>query len=183
MEIYSILKYIECLDGIGESMQPIKTYRKKDGTNYKRHVKGISVWLFPEQIEKWDAQRKLESSDPDKPVLWSKWIYGKVEAALNLFEPQNSAETNKDYFEAQIQNLKFENLRLSEKVSQLEIREVGINEDRLLRFLSKDYMDFEDLVQKLIDTEKEATFETLQRLALKGIVEIDKYGKKWRLKK
>ncbi len=164
-------------------MQPIKTYRKKDGTDYNRHVKGISVWLFPEQIEKWDTQRKLESSDPDKPVLWSKWIYGKVGAALNLFEPQNTTATNNDYIEAQIQNLKFENARLSEKVSQLETREVGINEDRLLRFLSKDYMDFEDLVQKLIDTEKEATFEALQRLALKRMVEIDKYGKRWRLKK
>ncbi len=164
-------------------MQPIKTYRKKDGTDYNRHVKGISVWLFPEQIEKWDAQRKLESSDPDKPILWSKWIYGKVEAALNLFEPQNSAGTNNDYLEAQIQNLKLENTRLSEKVSQLEIREVAINEDRLLRFLSKDRIDFENLVQKLIDTEKEATFEALQRLALKGIVEVDKYGKRWRLKK
>jgi hypothetical protein len=168
---------------MGDCMQPIKTYRKKDGTDYNRHVKGISVWLFPEQIEKWDAQRKLESSDPDKPVLWSKWIYGKVEAALNLFEPQESAITNNDYLEAQIQNLKLENARLSEKVIQLETREVGINEDRLLRFLSKDYMDFEELVQKLIDTEKEATFEALQRLALKEIVEVDKYGKRWRLKK
>jgi hypothetical protein len=164
-------------------LQPIKRYRKKDGTDYNRHVKGISVWIFPEQHEKWNAQRKLESSDPDKPVLWSKWIYGKVEAALNLFEPQNTAVTNNDYLEAQIQNLKLENARLSEKVSQLETREVGINEDRLLRFLSKDYIDFEDLVQKLIDTEKEATFEALQRLALKGMVEIDKYGKRWRLKK
>jgi dihydroxyacetone kinase-like predicted kinase len=164
-------------------MQPIKTYRKKDGTDYNRHVKGISVWLFPEQIEKWDTQRKLESSDSDKPILWSKWIFGKVEAALTLFEPQNSVTTNNDYLEAQIQNLKLENARLSEKVSQLEIREVGINEDRLLRFLSKEYMDFEELVQKLIDTEKEATFEALQRLTLKGLVEIDKYGKRWRLKK
>ncbi len=164
-------------------MRPIKTYRKKDGTDYNRHVKGISVWLLPEQIEKWDTQRKLESSDPNKPVLWSKWIYGKVEASLNLFEPQNSADTKNDYLEAQIQNLKHENARLSEKVSQLETREVGINEERLLRFLSKDYMDFEDLVQRLIDTEKEATFEALQRLALKGVVEIDKYGKRWRLKK
>jgi hypothetical protein len=164
-------------------MQPIKTYRKKDGTDYNRHVKGISVWLFPEQIEKWDAQRKLESSDPNKPVLWSKWIFGKVEASLNLFEPHNTVATNNDYLEAQIQNLKLENTRLSEKVSQLEIRETGINEDRLLRFLSKDYIDFEELVQKLIDTEKEATFEALQMLALKEIVEIDKYGKRWRLKK
>ncbi len=164
-------------------MQPIKTYRKKDGTDYNRHVKGISVWLFPEQIEKWDAQRKLESSDSDKPVLWSKWIFGKVESSLNLFESQNTAAVNNDSLEAQIQNLKLENARLSEKISQLETREVGINEDRLLRFLSKDFMDFEDLVQRLIDTEKEATFEALQKLALKGIVEIDKYGKRWRLKK
>ncbi len=145
-------------------MQPIKTYKKKDGTNYNRHVKGISVWLFPEQIEKWDTQRKLESSDPDKPNPWSKWIFGKVEASLNLFELQKTAATNNDYLEAQIQNLKLENARLSEKVSQLETREMGINEDRLLRFLSRDYMDFEELVQKLIDTEKEATFEALQRL-------------------
>ncbi len=164
-------------------MHPVKTYRKKDGTDYKRNVKGISVWLFPEQLEKWDAQRKLESSDPDKPVLWSKWIFGKVETSLNLFEPQNTAAMNNDYFEAQIQNLKLENVKLSEKISRLETREVGINEDRLLRYLSKDYIDFEDLVQKLIDTEKEATFEALQMLALKGIVEIDKYGKRWRLKK
>jgi hypothetical protein len=164
-------------------MQPVKTYRKKDGTDYNRNVKGISVWLFPEQLEKWDAQRKLESSDPAKPVLWSKWIFGKVETSLNLFEPQNTAATNNDYLEAQIQNLKLENARLSEKVSRLETRDVGINEDRLLRLLSKDYIIFEDLVQKLIDTEKEATFEALQRLALKRIVEIDKYGKRWRLKK
>ncbi len=164
-------------------MQPIKTYRKKDGTDYNRHVKGISVWLFPEQIEKWDAQRKVESSNPDKPISWSKWIYGKVEAALNLFELQNTTSTNNDYLEAQIQNLKLENTRLMERISRLETREVGINEDRLLRYLSKDYMDFEELVQNLINTEKEATFEALQRLALKGIVEVDKYGKRWRLKK
>ncbi len=164
-------------------MQPIKTYRKKDGTDYNRHVKGISVWLFPEQIEKWDAQRKLESSDSDKPILWSKWIFGKVEASLNLFEPPNTAAANIDYLEAQNQNLKRENARLSEKLSRLETKEFGINEDRLLRFLSKDFMDFEELVQKLIGTEKEATFEALQRLALKGIVETDKYGKKWKLKK
>jgi len=44
-------------------------------------------------------------------------------------------------------------------------------------------VDFEELVQRLIDTEKEATFEALQKLALKGMVEIDKYGKRWRLKK
>ncbi len=157
--------------------------QEKDGTDYNRHVKGISVWLFPEQVEKWDARRKIESSNPNKPVLWSKWIYGKVEAALKLLEPQNSAATNNDYLEAQIQNLKLENARLVERISQLEDREVGINEDRLLRFLSKEYLDFEELVQKLIDTEKEATFEALQRLALKGIVEIDKYGKRWRLKK
>jgi hypothetical protein len=106
-----------------------------------------------------------------------------VEATLNLFEPQNNVIINNDYLETQIQNLKLENTRLSEKVSQLEIREVGINEDRLLRFLSKDYIDFDELVQKLIDTENEATFEALQMLALKGIVEIDKYGKRWRLKK
>jgi hypothetical protein len=138
--------------------------------------------FFQSRLRKWDAQRKLESSDPSKPAPWSKWIYGKVEAALNLFEPQNSVTINIDYLEAQIQSLKLENIRLSEKVSQLETREVGINEDRLLRFLSKDYMDCEGLVQRLIDTEKEATFEALQRLALKGVVEIDKYGKKWRLK-
>lgn len=164
-------------------MHPIKTYRKKDGTDYNRNVKGISVWLFPEQIEKWDAQRKLESSDSVKPILWSKWIFGKVEASLNLFEPQKTAATNNDYLEAQIQNLKHENSRLIEKVIQLETREVGISEDRLLRFLSTEYMDFEDLVQKLIDTEKEATFEALQRLALKGMVNLDNYGKKWKLKK
>jgi hypothetical protein len=164
-------------------MHPIRTYKKKDGSAYNRHVKGISVWLLPEQIEKWNDQRKLESSDPDKLVLWSKWIYGKVETAMNLFEPQNSAATSNDYLETQIQNLKLENARLSEKVSQLETREVGINEDRILRFLSKEYMDFEELVQKLIDTEKEATFEALQKLALEGTVEVDKYGKRWRLKK
>jgi hypothetical protein len=163
-------------------MQPLKTYKKKDGSSYNRHVKGISVWLFPEQLEKWDAQRRLESSDPDKPVLWSRWISGKVEAALNLFEPQNSAVINNGHLEAQIQNLKLENARLSERVRQLETREVGISEDRILRFLSKDYMEFEDLVQKLIDTEKEAGFEALQRLAVKGIVEVDRYAKKWRLK-
>lgn len=106
-----------------------------------------------------------------------------MEAALILFEPQKSVTTNSDYLEAQIRNLKLENARLSEKVRQLETREVGINEDRLLRFLSKDYIDFEELVQRLIETEKEATFEALQRLALKGIVEIDNYGKRWRLKK
>jgi hypothetical protein len=183
MLIYSILKYFEHLHGIGESMQPIKTYRKKDGTDYNRHVRGISVWLFPEQIEKWDTQRKHESSDSDKPILWSKWIFGKVEASLNLFEPQKTAATNDDFHETQIQYLKLENAKLSEKINQLETREVGINEDRLMRFLSKDYMDFEELVQKLINTEKEATFEALQRLALKGIVEIDKHGKRWRLKK
>ncbi|CAG0997581.1 hypothetical protein ARNL5_03779 [Anaerolineae bacterium] len=164
-------------------MLPIKTYKKKDGTDYKRHVKGISVWLFPEQIEKWDTQRKLESSNPDKPNPWSKWIFGKVEASFNLFEPQNTTTMKNDYFEAQIQNLKLENAKLFEKVRQLKTREVGINEDRLLRFISKEYMDFENLVQKLIDTENEATFEAIQRLALKGIIEVDKYGKKWRLKK
>jgi hypothetical protein len=68
--------------------------------------------------------------------------------------PQPRTTTN---LEAQIQNIKLENAGFSKKVSQLETREVGINEDSLLRFLSKEYMDFEDMVQRLIDTEKEAT--------------------------
>ena len=70
--------------------------------------------------------------------------------------------SNSNHLEAQIQNLKHENARLAEKVRKLETREVGISEDRILRFLSKEYMDFEDLVQKLIDTENEAVFEALQ---------------------
>lgn len=103
-----------------------KRIRKTDlNIKIPTNFHSIHAILFPEQLEKWDVQRKLESSDPDKPVLWSKWIYSKVEAALKLFEPQNCATPNNDYLEAQIQNLKFENAKLSEKVSQLETIEVG----------------------------------------------------------
>jgi hypothetical protein len=59
-----------------------------------------------------------------------------------------------------------------------------VSSDRLIRTLSKErFLSFKDIVQQLVNTEAEAAYAGLQRLALNGAAECDSVtGTKWRLK-
>jgi hypothetical protein len=62
-------------------------------------------------------------------------------------------------------------------------KEIGVSDDRILRILQKGkYLSFDEIVQELINTEAENTFNTLQKLAISEVIESDKSGNKWRLK-
>src|SRR5659263_508992 len=70
-----------------------------------------------------------------------------------------------------------------QKILELGNKEIGVSDDRILRILHEDkYISFDEIVQELINTEAENTFNTLQKLALSEIIESDKSGNKWRLK-
>jgi predicted nuclease with TOPRIM domain len=125
------------------------------------------------------------SSNPDHPIGWSEWIQTKVETALNISQRQEGSSNAPSYqLEAQVQNLKIENQRLRQRVVELENREMEESSDRLIRALSKErFLSFKDIVQQLVNTEAEAAYAGLQRLALNGAAECDSVtGTKWRLK-
>jgi hypothetical protein len=73
--------------------------------------------------------------------------------------------------------------KLQDRIRELESREIGVSDTRILRILSGELMDFDRLVQKLVDSETEATYQTLQRLAADGEVTCDDSGTRWRLKR
>ena len=148
-----------------------------------RDVLNLTAWVLPETKDQWDKQRLLESSNPDKPIGWSEWLQSKVTTALNIDKlPQDNGD-NAYQLKAIVHNKEIEIGKLNKQILELQSKEIGVSDDRILRILNKDkYLLFDDLVQELINTEAENTFNTLQKLAISGIIESDKSGNKWRLK-
>jgi hypothetical protein len=147
------------------------------------NVKNLTTWVNPDTLETWDKQRLIESSNPDKPIGWSEWIQMKVTTALNINQlPQDNGD-NAYQLKAILHNKQLELEKLNKRILELESKEIGVSDDRILRILQKDsYLSFDDIVQELINTEAENTFNTLQKLALSEVIESDKSGNKWRLK-
>ena len=145
-----------------------------------RHKRNLTAWVSEVQYDLWDAVRRSESVTPDRPEGWSGWIARNVNAALNADELRidstttDSAETA--HLQRQIEKLQY-------RIRELESREIGVSDTRILRILSGEFMDFDNLVQKLIDSEAEAAYQTVQRLAADGEVACDDSGMRWRLKR
>ena len=148
-----------------------------------RNVRNLTAWVLPEILEEWDKQRFLESSDPDKPIGWSEWIQTKVTTALNINQLPKDNGDNTYTLKAILHNKQIELDKLNKHILELESKEIGVSDDRILRILQKNtYISFDEIVQELINTEAENTFNTLQKLAISEIIESDRTGNKWRLK-
>lgn len=147
-------------------------------------MKNLTTWVRPETLEEWDNIRVQESSNPDKPLTWSSWIAEKVRIAVNINQVTISEDTedNVPGLQASLHNRQNEIDKLRKRITELESKEMGVSDDRIIRILSKDYTAFDDIVQNLINTEAENAFTTIQKLAISGIVESDTTGNKWRLK-
>lgn len=152
----------------------MKLENEKQTTHLACHVNGLT-------LEAWDKIRRSESPDPDTPVKWSRWISEKIDVALNV-DVLQSVTNNASNIRAQ--ELHRENEALKKRMAALESREIGVSFSRVLELLQGgEYVDFDTIVQELLNTEVTATYETLQELAGKYIVECDTVsGKKWRLR-
>ncbi len=147
------------------------------------NVKNLTTWVNQDTLDTWDKQRLLESSNPENPMGWSEWIQTKVTTALNINQFPTDNGDNAYQLKARLHNKQIEIEKLNKRIMELESKEIGVSDDRILRILpNKRYLSFDDVVQELINTEAENTFNTLQKLALGGVVESDKTGNKWRLK-
>lgn len=148
-----------------------------------RDVLNLTAWVLPETKDQWDKQRLLESSNPEKPMGWSEWLQTKVTTALNINQLPADNGDNTYQLKAILHNKQVEIEKLNKRILELQNKEIGVSDDRIIRILQKDnYLSFDDIVQELINTEAENTFNTLQKLSLSGVIESDKSGNKWRLK-
>ena len=143
-----------------------------------QHKRNLTAWVSEVQYDLWDAIRRKESANPDRPAGWSGWIARNVNAALNADKLQIESTTTDS---AETAHLHRQIVKLQDRIRELEAREIGVSDTRILRILSSEYMDFNNIVQKLIDTEAEAAYQTVQRLAADGEVACDDSGMRWRL--
>lgn len=105
---------------------------------------------------------------------------GKVEMALAADVLQSNAV---DTSSIEAQELKRANEDLKKRLAALEGREIGVSFNRVIEILQGGgYMDFDTIVQELINSEATATYETLQELSTKFIVECNGTATKWRLR-
>ena len=145
-----------------------------------RHKRNLTAWISDVQYDLWDAIRRKESVTPDHPEGWSGWIARKVNAALYADKLQIDSSTTDS---AETQHLQRQITKLHDRIRELEAREIGVSDTRILRILSGEFMDFDNLVQKLIDSEAESAYQTVQRLAADGEILCDDSGMRWRLKR
>lgn len=151
----------------------MKPDNEKQTTHLACHVNDLTLGA-------WDEVRKAESPDPDNPVKWSQWVRGKVDVALAADVLQSNAV---DTSSIEAQELRRENEDLKKRMAALETREIGVSLNRVIEILQGgEYVDFDTIVQELIRTEATATYETLQELAGKYIVECNSTATKWRLR-
>ncbi len=148
-----------------------------------RNVQNLTAWVLPDTLKEWNKQRLLESSNPKKPIGWSEWIQTKVTTALNINQLPIDNGNNAYQLKAILHNKQLEIEKLNKRVLELENKEMGVSDDRVLRILQRDtYLSFDKIVQELINTEADNAYSTLQKLALSGVIESDRTGSKWRLK-
>lgn len=147
----------------------------------ERQTKHVACHINNLTLEDWDQVRRSESIDPDNPVQWSQWVREKVDIALKVDLLQIPID---DATNIEAQGLKRENDDLKRRLAALEGREIGVSFNRVIEILQgEEYLEFNTIVQRLIDTEMTATYETLQELAGRFIVECDPVtGQKWRLR-
>ena len=150
-----------------------------------RNVLNLSVWVLPDLKKQWDKHRIKESRNPKKPMAWSEWLHGKISSALNIDQiPSNNGDNDNVYsLKAILHNKQIEIERLNKTILELQNKEIGVSDDRIIRILPTDtFLSFDKIVQELINTEADNAFKTLQKLALSEIIESDNSGNNWRLK-
>ena len=151
----------------------MKPENEKQTTHLACHVNDLT-------LETWDEVRKTDSPDTDNPVKWSQWIREKVEMAIKTDVIQSVAV---DTSSIEVQELKGANEDLKKRLAALESREIGVSLNRVIEILQGgEFVEFDTIVQELIKTESAATYEALQELAEKYIVECNSTGTKWRLR-
>lgn len=149
-------------------------------TNHQ-HKNNVTTWISDIQKAVWNEIRLKESPRPETPIGWSEWITTKVNMALNAAILQQ-ADPHTNTVEAQ--HFQRQIAKLHDRIRELEAREIGVSDTRILRILSTDeYTLFDNIVQALIDNEAEAAYEAIQRLTADGEVECDREGRRWRLKR
>lgn len=148
-----------------------------------RNVKNLTAWVMPDTLDSWNKQRLSESSNTKKPMGWSEWIQTKVTTGININQLPSDSGDNAYQLKAILHNKQMQIEKLNKRILELSNKEIGVSDDRILRILQKDkYLSFGEIVQELINTEAENTFNTLQKLAISDVIESDKTGNKWRLK-
>ena len=151
----------------------MKPENEKQTTHLACHVNDLT-------LEAWGTVRISESPDPDQPIKWSQWIREKVEMAIKTDVIQSVAV---DTSSIEVQELKRANEDLKKRLAALESREIGVSLNRVIEILQGgEFVEFDTIVQELIKTESAATYEALQELAEKYIVECNSTGTKWRLR-
>lgn len=151
----------------------MKPDNEKQTTHLACHVNDLT-------LEAWNAVRMAESPDPDTPVKWSQWVREKVDIALACDVLQSNAV---DTSNIKVQELRRVNEDLMKRLASLEGREIGVSLNRVIATMQGgEYVDFNDIVQELINSEATATYETLTELSTKFIVECNSTGTKWRLR-
>lgn len=146
----------------------------------ERQTKHIACHINDLTLDAWDAVRRSESPDPDTPTKWSQWIREKVDMGLNMDVLQSTVS---DAATVEAQNMRRENEALKKRLAALESREIGVSFNRVIELLQGgEYVDFDTVVQRLIDTEAQAAYQTLTELSTKFIVECDRTGTRWRLR-
>jgi hypothetical protein len=150
-------------------------------TPEERQTKHIACHINDLTLKDWDAARRADSIDPDAPDKWSVWIREKVDMALSHDLLQS---VTPDASTIEVQELQRENEALKKRMAVLEGREIGASFNRVIEILQgTGYVDFNVIVQRLIDTEAQAAYQALQGLAAQYIVECDPVScKKWRLR-
>ncbi len=149
-----------------------------------RNVLNLTAWVTPEIQKQWNTARLSESPSPSTPIGWSEWLKCKVTTALNISQLPSPTATNPYTLQAILHNKQIEIEKLTKRISELETREIGVSDDRIINCLHDDeFIPFDNIVQTLIDNEAENVFSTLQKLAINGIIESDITGNKWRLKR
>lgn len=150
---------------------------KPDSERQKKH---IACHINDMTLSDWDEVRRAESPDPDQPTKWSQWIREKVDIALSADVLQPIVV---DTSSVEVQELKREIEDLKKMLAALESREIGVSLNRVIAILQGgEYVAFDTIEKKLVETESTATYETLQELAAKYIVECDSTCTKWRLR-
>ncbi len=110
-------------------------------------------------LKDWDQARRSESIDPNTPIQWSKWVREKVDTALNVDVLQSTVS---DAATIEVQNLRRDNETLKKRLAALESRETGVSFNRVIGLLQcGEYVDFNVVVQRLIDTEAQAAYRAL----------------------
>ena len=149
-------------------------------TPEERQTKHIACHINDMTLKDWDQARRSESIDPDNPVQWSQWVREKVDTALNTDVLQSTVS---DAATIEAQTLRRDNAALKKRLAALEGREIGVSFNRVIRLLQGgEYVGFDTVVQRLVDTEAQAAYQTLTELSTKFIVECDSTGARWRLR-